>query len=506
MVRAQPPATTSSRGPAILSGVPLVGLLVVWALIAAACGGGDDATATTAATAPAAVPTTTADLAAAPAQEVVSPDGTVTVRVPAGQLLEPVTVTPFPLDATGLDPAIEVIAAFDLGPDGASFDEPVGITIDTGIPHNAASLPAVVVLHGGPEGSEIPGSITTEAVGDTVRVSFIVDHFSSVVVLAMGSPLEIVPAEIDTYVNGTFSAVVQRSFDGSLMDSAWLSPIASGAVGFTGDFVGDPFLCEEAGSGSYGFNMSVPHYWVMGNDFPPNAGDDVAMGADYLPAALGLLILTWKATTDLTFTGTVEGTAECHGVIEVPVSCERITEGLPTPIPCEDDGVPMAGTGASIELAGDTLAVGCQPACGEPDDWPFHQYQIELWLDDDRAILCDDDPIFNNRLTNMQTFEVLSSAAQGVTLPERAIAEEGVGLQLTGPWTFNTETGVFEIGDAPIPRIVLHWWFGEEPVNSDISRLTVTIEFACDPAGVDCKVVPIGDDNVSIRINIRGAP
>ena len=154
-MRIQRSATASSRGRATLSVVPLVSLFAVLALVGAACGGGDDASATTATTPPAAVTTTTTALAAAPAHEVVSPDGAVTVSVPAGELLGPVTVTPVTLDTTGLDPVVEVITAFDLGPDGASFDEPVGITIDTGIPHIAASLPSVVVLQLGSDG---PGS------------------------------------------------------------------------------------------------------------------------------------------------------------------------------------------------------------------------------------------------------------------------------------------------------------------------------------------------------------
>ena len=192
---------------------------------------------------------------------------------------------------------------------------------------------------------------------------------------------------------------------------------------------------------------------------------------------------------------------ETPSVVVVTGSCEKITDDTPSSIPCVQEGVAMAGTAAFVQLVSDELVVICWPLCGEPGDWPFHQYLVELWVDDDRAILCDDDPARPCQLTDMQTFELLSPDT-GIAIPNRAIADGGIGLKLTGPWGFDVETGGLEIGDTPITQIFFQWWHGEEPTESEIAILpTDTDDMIPDPPTQIWVVETTGEQLFRITID-----
>ena len=121
-----------------------------------------------------------------------------------------------------------------------------------------------------------------------------------------------------------------------------------------------------------------------------------------------------------------------------------------------------------------SMAFGCGPDCGEPGDHPFHQYLVEIWLGEDRAILCDDDPAFPCRYTNMQTFEELSPDADGVPTLDRLFRDSGVGLAVEGPCAIDPATGVIEVGGKPVTELVIQWWYGETPTDSMLWLLTVS--------------------------------
>jgi len=256
------------------SAVPSFTLAMALALLAGACGGGGDgATTTSAGTLPGstAASTTAVGTTNAPAQEVTSDDGALTVSVPAGQIAEPVTVAASDVDTSFLDPAVEVLGAYDLGPDGAVFSEPVTVTFRTGIPETPGEVPVLTVVYGAPDAWAAPGETTVEAVGGFLVTTFVMDHFTTVVELRPHAMLQLDPPSFEGDVGARFSAGVnlvlvprRGDLEDLQVNREHLSRFSSGVIeaGGGSGFYSAGFVCASHGEGTYGFNLVIPHQWL----------------------------------------------------------------------------------------------------------------------------------------------------------------------------------------------------------------------------------------------------
>ena len=112
------------------------------------------------------------------AQQRVSPDGRLHLEVPAGYPL--VTVEGTAIDPATIDDPFEVLGAYDLGPDGTVFADPVIITFDTFLPAAGPSVPIIGLFTGEPGDWVLEGGYRVDATGPTVVVTARIHHFSQV--------------------------------------------------------------------------------------------------------------------------------------------------------------------------------------------------------------------------------------------------------------------------------------------------------------------------------------
>ena len=249
-----------------------------------ACGGGDDgvtATPTEATTTTVEGAATTREAAAPmPAQEVTSTDGRITVSVPESQIAEPVTVTTSDLDTSFLDPAVEVLGAYELGPDGATFTEPVTVIFDTGIAHEPGdSVPVLLALYGETGSWSAPEVVRVEPTGGSIVMTFDVDHSTHFVAIDDYHRLELIEPVTEAIVGETFDVVVrvaQRTSGGWVgsehLSNEYLTPRAGGAVEVVGASAASSlawtFKCVSPDTGTYGFDVSAPHEVVAPSSGP----------------------------------------------------------------------------------------------------------------------------------------------------------------------------------------------------------------------------------------------
>ncbi|MCB2224907.1 MAG: hypothetical protein KQH83_12125 [Actinobacteria bacterium] len=168
----------------------LLSALLAFGLVTAACGGdGGDAASTTAAGA-----ASTTGATAGP-QTVVSPDGRLGLKVPAGA--PQVTVAEITAAEAGVDDVALVLGTYDLGPDGATFETPVVATFDTGMTVDPAEpLPLLVVAVENDDGEYEALSTRVDVTAGTMTLTAQVPHFSRLVIVGSPDGLSIWPDEI----------------------------------------------------------------------------------------------------------------------------------------------------------------------------------------------------------------------------------------------------------------------------------------------------------------------
>ncbi len=472
-------------------------LAVVFVLVAASCGGGGGDAGGPGAGSDSQADSAESVFVGAAGGEVASPDGRFTLSIPAGALVEGVEISigvasedEWPEDVVGIEPR----AVYRLEPDGLEFAEPAlfQLTVPVVTTDKGVAPPVVVVRSGDGEFEVVELEVVIDFDTGTAVVAGAVEHFSWAVQTEGEVTIElerISPSwrDIgDTWLaalavtnNDRFHQIQSLTVD-LTHDSSFPVAVRESAedrqIQLTSSeqvtFPMGEWECGSSGHGSYGVVVSgmLVHLPLTDRSavFPVSVVVHVGVECRAVPGD--------DRDDGATEEGTAGGEATTDGLstsFEIPARCEGIENNVPQPVPCAEDGTQTVGTSAALALRDHILTVDCQPGCGNPGDWPFHQYQIELWVGDDRAILCDDDPGFACRLTNMQTYEVLSPGVDGVSVPERMIADEGIGLELTGPWNFNAETGTIQLGVLPISQIVIQWWYGDEPVNSELVLLTI---------------------------------
>jgi hypothetical protein len=264
-------------------------VLVALGAVAAACGGSDgadpsvsgtvasdpapDDTAEVASTdPPAATPTTQPPEASTSDVDVTvtSDDGTLEVFVPAGAGPADVVIEAIELTEQELADAEVLAVGYDLGPDGASYTEPVTLTFELPAATwaDGDGVPLVFVVG---DGDDVPFPATIARNGDTLTVSADVDHFSRYyVILTSSGHLEleldeeaIVPAggQGSPRVTGRFiegSDLILETVSGQqwTIDDppfALLGTSSGGPFGgTTADFtvINAAVSCEEAGTSS----------------------------------------------------------------------------------------------------------------------------------------------------------------------------------------------------------------------------------------------------------------
>ena len=291
--------------------------LIVLALVIAACGGSggevgtapeDGATTTSAAAAE--TTTSAATVETLPAQTVASPDGRLTLEVPAGY--PEVTVAELDIGAATGSELMELVGLWELGPDGTTFSEPVLFEFDAG-PVEGERAPLFLVASRDGDGVFHPVDTSVRVVGDRVVVEAELDHFSVSSAFLMGPNFEFFPLEVTLPVGESFGASSYLTVDpadmqglndqlrqvmedalAALDDSATLharlgavaeivdtmlsaaaEPVADGSVVAVaaeaeleaghlslrgvpmGLKAGGEFLCAEEGLGTFGFDFDV---------------------------------------------------------------------------------------------------------------------------------------------------------------------------------------------------------------------------------------------------------
>ena len=492
-----------------------VTLLPLFLLIAASCGGDGGGGSGTEGTAGATLAGSTRVGTAG--GEVSSPDGRLTLSIPAGALSENVDISvsspprqEWPEDVIDLEP----LAVYHLEPDGLEFEEPVSFEIESDLDERetAEARPPVMLVRNS-DGLYEPVDLNWRfsSQGGTAVVSGTLDHFSYV--LEIDGPLQVMLEEIDPkrrvkgdewsvwmelhnigrsvrpdisfeieitlilpYGEEAVEVLGAESQGGiTLKSSSWeeINPVAAltcasvgdGAYGVVveGQFDPGDLLIAATTATSDTDAISGPktaHYRVdarveMKCTGPPDDEDDNTTGD---PEPTGNTTATEEPTT-----------------LVVPGTCEMIIADVATPGPCVVDGDSLPGTVSTVSLDDGQLIFQCGPGCGEAADWPFQQHAVELMLGDELLIVCDNDPAFPCQLVNPDTFELVSPEAAGVHLPVREIAANGIDLVLDAPWGVGAETGRLEIGGVGITSIVTQWWHGDDPMNSEISLLTIEL-------------------------------
>lgn len=162
----------------------VAGLVVIVLLVSAACSSDESVTTTPTTT------TTTNPLPPASADDhlvvAASGDGALQVEAPDGSLPS-VDITVDEIAAEDAPPAeisdSEVLAAYELGPDGAEFDEPLRVVLE--IPALTASMPTFATLHDSNGSVEVVPTRLEPTDQGGWRAVVEVDHFSSFVVRSL---------------------------------------------------------------------------------------------------------------------------------------------------------------------------------------------------------------------------------------------------------------------------------------------------------------------------------
>jgi len=137
---------------------------------------------------------------------VTSEDGGLTVNVPAGAGPADVAITlvDAPAEFADLD-GVSVVAAYELGPDGAAFTEPITIEFQTAASGAGALpllLPVISTVDG--NGFELPDDIAVSEDDDgNVNLSASISHFSSLIYVKTGDGFQLTPAPLRLRVGET---------------------------------------------------------------------------------------------------------------------------------------------------------------------------------------------------------------------------------------------------------------------------------------------------------------
>ena len=252
------------------------GLLFALALVVLACSG-DDAEVTR----PVAVEATEGFVVLGS-----SADGVVKVEAPEGSSAVgvDVTITKIDIAEAAKDPlfeGVEVLAAYDVGPDGTNFAEPVTITftlLQSDFDLSAGEFP-VVGLATARDGVayEPVDDVTLSLVDGSLFVSGQISHFSEATVAQTGWILEIESGlgRTDLEVGESFSAeVTLRVAEGGTQPSAGvqvtvlpgaehLSGTGEAFLAESGEFLRVTITCDRAGLGG-AFNVIYVHKYPSG--------------------------------------------------------------------------------------------------------------------------------------------------------------------------------------------------------------------------------------------------
>lgn len=343
----------------------------------AACSGGSDNEATPA---PAggdnvgseASATAASDGASTSDVTVTSDDGALTVTVPAGAGPSDVTITAIEAPAAFADlEGVSVLAAYELGPDGAEFSEPV--TIEFHLPEiegDSGPLPIPMVSTADGAGFELLGSsvVTVHDSGTVVRGT--TTHFSTFVLGIQESRVSGVglsPADLGLAIgaSGRFEAVSTACGDCTLRisDAREESPAIS-----LGPHTGDRFstvMCDASGRGDVDYTIRM----------------EVTLG-DALQ-----LFLRGGGPTVVTVALAETGSVSCieSGPTSLPLDAltllfaERTINGLPTLVDEAHPTVTIDVLEAEAALEGG--AVSLSGSFAEPTDGP-RSVLLEIELED----------------------------------------------------------------------------------------------------------------------------
>lgn len=301
-----------------------LGLGLGLALLIAACGGGD----------------------AGDGDGVSSPDGLLTVTG-GGDIA--ITVSEGDVDDLPDDVAGVLIGGvYELGPDGATFDDPVTVTFEADVA--PGTVPALFVYDG--TGFEALGNATVERGPDGVLVSGELDHFSTVVALGLDMELTFSPDAVTLAVGESFTAtatvtvesdpdieitVSEDSFGTSTPD---ILAVGAQAPGFEGQTA--PFTCIDDGTGVYFYTARIRV-----------VGDIITVFGGPLPFPFPE-IHTWHDS--------VAGAAQCVPPFEPPATT---ADGVATTGPATTSPATTAPTTAPPTTSGtETTREGTAPIDG----------------------------------------------------------------------------------------------------------------------------------------------
>jgi hypothetical protein len=242
-------------------------MMVVLALVAAACGSGDDGSGT------AATVQETPEQADDGGGAVVSADGALTVIAPAGSGV--VTV----VEAEGIEELDSVgssLRAYELGPDGSTFDEPVELRFEATLDELAGG---VLVAARSSDGTVEPLEATIEISGESAVIVATIRHFTRVELrygfyadvtvktpgqVTKGAPVEV---ELQTTSKSLEEGEVLTVKEGT--GGEWS---ATGGVSGAGP---DSFVCESVGQGSVSYSgLIIFRFVFFDEDFDGDITED----------------------------------------------------------------------------------------------------------------------------------------------------------------------------------------------------------------------------------------
>lgn len=225
-------------------------VVVVFVMIGAACGGGASTTSTG--------PDNPTNPAGSVDSSFVSSDGLLTVIPPSG--IDTVSIAEAgaieELDGLG-----QSVRAYDLGPDGSTFDEPVQLRFEVTVDEIAGG---VLVVARSTDGAIEPLVATIDLSSEPAVVVAEIDHFT-VVELRTGVYRDItVKAPAQIVVGGTVPVDLQIGLTSDQLASDYPSPDsfsvkegASGEWSASGNIAGSgpgSFVCSSVGTGSVSYS------------------------------------------------------------------------------------------------------------------------------------------------------------------------------------------------------------------------------------------------------------
>ncbi len=329
-------------------------LFALVTLVAAACGGAS--TDDTAAPSPTEVPSPTeTSPGASPVGDggvsdvdvtIVSDDGILQVLIPAGS--GPANVTIEPIDMS--DAEVQAVG-YKLGPDGATFSEPVTLTF---------SLPAsdwnagdgVPLVQLASDSEDVPPA-TLSRDGDTVTVTADVGHFSSYYLFSLNGAVELRPGELWVFEGGHTESRVIASGHGQVIEG--VDPISakwSVPQGFTASMETTYFGVDPG----FGEEVPIAEAWVT-----------CESGSQGGPLGVELEV-TFVFDRDELF-GTPSSTVRVDGIVEcgstVPPEDVRVTGDVPDGM-IDITGAALTAAGGSLDLVFSTDAAEGTTATDAP--------------------------------------------------------------------------------------------------------------------------------------------